>query len=71
MTKRIVRPPKFRQFRSPTSGLYRWNLRAPNGEIVAHGEGYTTKRACTNAIYRVIDICGRLSKSENIIEEIK
>lgn len=29
---------------------WRWRLRAKNGEIVAQGESYTTKRACIEAI---------------------
>ena len=29
---------------------YRWRLRAKNGEIIAQGEEYTTKRACMEAI---------------------
>ena len=48
-----------------------WSLCSGNGEIVCQSETYKTKRACTNAIYRVIDLCGRLSKRENIIEEIE
>ena len=29
---------------------YRWRLKAANHEIVAHGESYTTKANCENAI---------------------
>ncbi len=29
---------------------YRWRFKAPNGEIVAVGEGYTTKQSCLYAI---------------------
>jgi uncharacterized protein YegP (UPF0339 family) len=29
---------------------YRWRLRAANGEIVASGEGYTSKANCQRAI---------------------
>lgn len=32
------------------SGEYRWRLKATNGEIIATGEGYTTKSACLNGI---------------------
>lgn len=32
------------------SGLYRWRLKAPNGEIVAVSESFTTKAACINSI---------------------
>lgn len=29
---------------------YRWRLKAANGEIIAHGESYTTKANCQSAI---------------------
>lgn len=29
---------------------WRWRLRARNGEIVASGEGYTSKRRCVEAV---------------------
>lgn len=29
---------------------YRWRLRASNNEIVASGEGYTTKSNCQHAV---------------------
>ena len=29
---------------------YRWRLRAPNGEIIASGEGYKEKRDCKAGI---------------------
>lgn len=32
---------------------YRWHLRARNGEIIAQGEGYTSKRAVLRAIATV------------------
>ena len=31
-------------------GEYRFRLKAPNGEIIAVGEGYTTKDSCLNGI---------------------
>ncbi|MCC7572447.1 MAG: YegP family protein [Candidatus Methanofastidiosum sp.] len=32
---------------------FRFRLKAGNGEIIATGEGYTTKRACLNGIESV------------------
>jgi len=35
------------------AGEYRFRLRAPNGEIIAVSEGYTTKSSCKNGIASV------------------
>ncbi len=35
------------------AGDYRFRLKAPNGEIIATSEGYTTKQACLNGIEAV------------------
>jgi uncharacterized protein YegP (UPF0339 family) len=35
------------------SGQYRFNLKAPNGEIIARSEGYLSKAACVNGIESV------------------
>ena len=32
---------------------YRFRLKAPNGEIIAQGEGYTTKHNCEHCIDRI------------------
>ena len=32
---------------------YRWRLKAPNGEIIASGEAYSSKAACMNGINSV------------------
>jgi uncharacterized protein YegP (UPF0339 family) len=32
---------------------FRWHLVAPNGEIIAAGEGYTTKHSCEKGIKTV------------------
>ena len=32
---------------------YRWRLKAPNGEIIATGEAYSSKAACMNGINSV------------------
>lgn len=31
-------------------GEWRWRLRAGNGEIIAHGESYTTLQNCLHAV---------------------
>ena len=31
-------------------GIFRWRLKAPNGEIIASSEGYLSKRGCQNGI---------------------
>ncbi len=32
---------------------FRWRLRAANGEVIANGEGYTSKEGCLNGIESV------------------
>lgn len=34
-------------------GEFRWRLRAANGEVIASGEGYTSKAGCKNGIESV------------------
>lgn len=34
-------------------GEFRWRLRANNNQIIASGEGYTSKAACKNGIESV------------------
>jgi uncharacterized protein len=36
-----------------SSGEYRFRLKAPNGEIIAASQGYTTKANCENGIESV------------------
>ena len=43
-----VTNPKFQVYKSGTD--YRYRLRARNGEIILHGEGYTSKQGCLNGI---------------------
>lgn len=43
-----VTNPKFQVYKSGTE--YRYRLRARNGEIILHGEGYTSKQNCLNGI---------------------
>jgi len=43
--------PKFQIYKSGSE--YRYRLRARNGEIILHGEGYTTKQNCLNGITSV------------------
>lgn len=43
--------PKFRIYRDQGKKQdFRWHLVAPNGEIIAAGEGYTTKNSCAEGI---------------------
>ena len=44
--------PKFEWFKDK-AGKFRFRLKAANGEIIAVGEGYNTKEACTNGIESV------------------
>lgn len=41
--------PKFEIYKD-ANGQIRFRLKAPNGEIIAVGEAYTTKDACKNGI---------------------
>jgi len=43
---------KFEIFKD-TSGQYRFRLVAPNGEIIATSEAYTSKQACLDTIAAV------------------
>lgn len=36
-----------------SQGEFRWRLRAANGEVIANGEGYTSKAGCLNGIESV------------------
>jgi len=40
---------KFELYRD-TNGEFRFRLKAGNGQTIATGEGYTTKKACLNGI---------------------
>jgi len=44
--------PKFELYQDK-AGEYRFRLKARNGQIIAVGEGYTTKAACENGIQSV------------------
>lgn len=44
--------PKFEVFKD-AQGEFRFNLKAPNGEIIAISEGYTSKAGCLNGIESV------------------
>jgi len=48
----MERMPKFEIYKN-ASGQFRFRLKAPNGEIIAAGEAYTTKDACKNGIASV------------------
>jgi len=36
------------------AGEYRFRLKAPNGEVIATSEGYSSKKSCMNGIQSVI-----------------
>jgi len=38
---------------------WNWMLKAGNGEIIAHGEGYSRKIDCLNAVRLVADVDGK------------
>jgi uncharacterized protein YegP (UPF0339 family) len=40
-------------------GEFRWRLRANNNQVIASGEGYTTKAACKNGIASVKKNAGK------------
>lgn len=44
--------PKFEMY-TDKKGEFRFRLKATNGQIIAVGEGYTTKNACKNGIESV------------------
>jgi uncharacterized protein YegP (UPF0339 family) len=44
--------PKFEVFKD-SKGEFRFRLKAPNGEIIATSEGYTSKAGCLNGIESV------------------
>ncbi len=44
--------PRFEVYRD-AGGQYRFRLKAPNGEIIAVSEAYTTKSSCLNGIESV------------------
>ncbi|MCK4348040.1 MAG: DUF1508 domain-containing protein [Thermoplasmatales archaeon] len=67
--------PKFELFKD-SAGKYRFRLIAPNGEIIAVGEAYESKKGCRNGIESVKRNVGKadvidLSRTRNIDLEIK
>ncbi|GAA4271471.1 YegP family protein [Aquimarina gracilis] len=48
----IMADPKFKIHKS-NNGQYYFNLHAPNGQIIATSETYTTKQNCKNGIESV------------------
>jgi len=49
--KMSISNPKFQLYKSGAE--YRYRLTARNGEIILHGEGYTSKQGCLNGINSV------------------
>ena len=44
---------EFEYWKSENDGLWYFHLKAPNGEIIANSEGYTTIDNCKNGIESV------------------
>ncbi len=59
-----VKHPKFEVYQDK-AGEYRFRLKAANGEIIAVGEGYTTKANCKNGIASI----GRNAPDAEVVEE--
>lgn len=59
-----VKNPKFELYQDK-AGEYRFRLKAANGEIIAVGEGYTTKANCKNGIASI----GRNAPDAEVVEE--
>lgn len=49
---RIIMAGKFEVYKDKR-GEYRFRLKAGNGEVIAVGEGYSSKQACLNGIESV------------------
>lgn len=45
----VVKNPKFEVYQDK-KGEFRFRLKATNGQIIASGEGYATKKACLNGV---------------------
>jgi uncharacterized protein YegP (UPF0339 family) len=50
--RKSIKTGKFEVY-TDKAGEYRFRLKAPNGEIIAIGEGYKTKKSCINGIQSV------------------
>ena len=59
-----LKNPKFELYQDK-AGEYRFRLKASNGEIIAVGEGYTTKANCKNGIASI----GRNAPDAEVEEE--
>ena len=67
--------PKYQIYKD-TAGEFRFRLKAPNGEIIAEGEGYESKEGCLNGIKVVRSSCdaeiedlsvAKKSNEENVV----
>lgn len=50
------------------AGEYRFRLKAPNGEVIATGEGYSSKQACMNGIESIIKTAPKATIEEVEVE---
>jgi uncharacterized protein YegP (UPF0339 family) len=58
--------PKFQIFRD-SRGHYRFRLTAPNSEVIATSEAYTTKQGCRRGI-RAVQHCAAAAAVEDLTE---
>ena len=55
---------KFEIF-TDNAGEFRWNLKAPNHEIIAVSQGYKSKASCKNGIRSVQDNAAKAEVVDN------
>lgn len=58
------RAPRFEVYRN-AGGEWAWRLKGANGEVVASGEGYTTRGAARRAV-RAIIRCAAVATMEDL-----
>lgn len=56
---------KFEKWESEKDGLWYFHLKAPNGEVIATSEGYTSEQNCDDGINSV----KRFAKTANILHK--
>ncbi len=61
-----LKHPKFEIYKDK-AGEFRFRLKAKNGEIIATGEGYTTKANCKNGVNSVM----KNAADAEIVEEVE
>ena len=59
---------RFEYWKSPKDGLWYFHLVAPNNEIVAQSQGYTTKDNCINGVNAIKKYSQTASIDEKYME---